>query len=166
MITFLRIIQLLYPIALILVPVIFHKRRFRYPMAFYRSMACSPATRKLYMVALSVAVLLFNFTFTRTDGPGLWLLPGFLYGLLLLRYRFTSAMLGWLHDDRMLDGLAFALILFTMTEPRLYPLSVSLALTFVAADFYPSRRILRMAQNPEECPDFQWTEKEIFESYY
>lgn len=97
------ILQLLYPAAIMLIPVLFYRKRPRFPMRFYRGMACSPAVRRSYMVMLAVLVLLFNFTFTRTTGPSWWLALGFLYGLLLLRYGFTDATLCWLHDDRVIQ---------------------------------------------------------------
>ena len=75
------ILQLLYPAAIMLIPVLFYRKRLRFPMRFYRGMACSPAVRRSYMVMLAVLVLLFNFTFTRTTGPSWWLA----LGLLLLR---------------------------------------------------------------------------------
>ena len=69
---FFAILLLLYPVAIMLIPALFFRKRFRFPMRFYRGMACSPAVRRTYMVALAVLVLL-NFTFTRTVGPSWWL---------------------------------------------------------------------------------------------
>ena len=145
---FFAILQLLYPVAIMLIPALFYRKRFRFPMRFYRGMACSLAVRRTYMVALAVLVLLLNFTFTRTVGPSWWLVSGFLYGLLLLRYSFTDATLRWLHDDRVIQCFWYALIMLTMIMPQLYPLSVSLAMTFLAAMFYPSRRLFRMVEYP------------------
>lgn len=166
MMILLKIFQLIYPLAILLVPIICYKTKFRFPMKFYRSMAFSPAVRRTYMVALAVMVLLFNFTFTRTDGVGWWLLPGFIYGLILLRDSFTSATLRWLHEDRIIQCFWYALIMFTMIIPELYSLTVSLALTMLAALFYPSRRLLRMVERPDLYPEFQGTEKEILDYYY
>ena len=58
------------------------------------------------------------------------------------------SILRWLQRDRMLQGLMFGAILLTMMEPQLLSFSLSLALTQLAATFYPSRKVLRMADNP------------------
>ena len=72
---FLAILQLLYPVAIIIIPLLSYKKRLRFPMKFYRSMAYRPAARRAYMMALAVLVLLLNFSFTRTTGPSWWLVP-------------------------------------------------------------------------------------------
>lgn len=162
---FFAILQLLYPVAIILIPLLFYRTGLRFPMKFYSSMAYRPAARRAYMMVLAVLVLL-NFSFTRTIGPSWWLVPGFLYGLLLLRYSFTDATLRWLHEDRVIQLFWYALIMLTMIMAQLYSLSVSLALTFLAAMFYPSRRLLRMVEHPERYPEFDGTERAIFENYY
>ena len=163
---FFAILQLLYPVAIILIPLLFYRTGLRFPMKFYRSMAYRHAARRAYMMALAVLVLLLNFSFTRTTGPSWWLVPGFLYGLLLLRYSFTDATLRWLHEDRVIQLFWYALIMFTMIMPQMYSLSVALALTFLAAMFYPSRRLLRMVEHPDRYPEFDGTERAIFENYY
>ena len=155
------ILQLLYPAAIMLIPVLFYRKRPRFPMRFYRGMACSPAVRRSYMVMLAVLVLLFNFTFTRTTGPSWWLALGFLYGLLLLRYGFTDATLCC-----SMMTVSYNASMLTMIMPQVYPLSVSLAMTFLAAMFYPSRRLFRMVEHPERYPQFDGSERAIFESYY
>lgn len=45
---FFAILQLLYPVAIMLIPALFYRKRFRFPMRFYRGMACSPAVRRTY----------------------------------------------------------------------------------------------------------------------
>lgn len=165
MILFLKIIQLLYPLAILILPMACYRTRFKFPMKFYRSMAYSPAVRRLYRVALAVMVLLFNFSFTRTDGASWWLLPGFIYGLVLLRDNFTSATLHWLHEDRIIQSFWFALIMFSMILPELYTLTVSFALTLLAALFYPSSKLLRMVEHPDRYPEFDGSEREVFDNY-
>lgn len=160
------ILQLLYPVAIIIIPLLFYRTGLRFPMKFYHSMVYRPAARRAYMMALAVLVLLLNFSFTRTTGPSWWLVPGFLHGLLLLRYSFTAATLHWLHEDCVIQLFWYALIMLTMIMPQLYSFSVSLALTFLAAMFYPSRRLLRMVEHPDRYPEFDGTERAIFENYY
>lgn len=163
---FLAILQLLYATAIILVPVCLYKRRNGWLMRFYSRMAFHASVRKSYMLMLAILVLLQNFLSSRTQDVGLWLLPGFLYGLLLLRYKLTDAMLRWLHDDKVVQLLGFALVLFSMTLPQLYSLSMGLALTLLAAMFYPSSRVIRMTEHLQDYPEFCGTEEEVFKAYF
>ena len=160
-----RLLQFSYPLAIFMVALLHYRKPLFLPMKFYMSMTFRPEARRLFALALAMIVLLYNFTFTRTEPLSLWLLPGFLYGLLLLNDKFSSAMLGWLHSDRILQAFAFALIMFSMISPELYPLSVSFALSFAAALMYPSKKIIRMAEHPCEYPEFCGTEKDIA-TYY
>ena len=163
---FLAILQILYATAIILVPLLFYKRRHKWLMRFYSRMAFNPSARKLYMVVLAMLVLAQSFMSSRIQGVSLWLLPSFLYGVLLLRYSLTDAMLRWLHDDRVVQLLGLALIMFSFIRTELYSLSMGLALTLLAAMFYPSKKVIRMAERPQDYPDFCGTEEEVFEAYY
>lgn len=166
MIFLMRFIQIFFPVLLIVIPHFLYKKRYKFMIRFYRSMVYSPAIRKGYITALSVTTLLFSYTFFKTDGASLWLLPSLLYSLLLLCYSFTDATLSWLHDDLVLLGLTLALLMFCLILPELYTLCVSLGTTMLAAMFYPSRRIRRMAKVPEPFSRFHGTEAEIMDNYY
>ena len=166
MIFLMRFIQIFFPVLLIAIPHFLYKKRYKFMIRFYRSMVDSPAIRKGYITALSVTTLLFSYTFFKTDGASLWLLPSLLYSLLLLCYSFTDATLSWLHDDLVLLGLTLALLMFCLILPELYTLCVSLGTTMLAAMFYPSRRIRRMAKVPEPFSRFHGTEAEIMDNYY
>ena len=161
----LKTLQLSYPCAIIIMAMLYCRKPIFLPMKFYMTMTFRPEACRLFALVFAMMVLLYNFSFTRTEPLSLWQLPGLLYGLLLLHGKFTSAMLTWLHSDRMLQGFAFALIMFSMITPELFPLTVSFAMTFAAALLYPSRKILRMTEHPGNYPEFTGTENDIRQHY-
>ena len=138
-------IQLAVPALLLLIPLCFYRRKGKRFIRFYISMATGPKKRKAYMLALSMIVILFNFSCFAREGASLWQVPGFIIGLLLLRYKSTDAALHLLNSDRMLQELLFGTILLSMMEPRLFSLSVTLALVFAFAMMYPSDEIIRQS---------------------
>ena len=166
MIILMKFIQLFFPLLLIAVPHLLYKKRYRFMIKFYRSMVFSPAVRKGYITLLAIITLLFNYSFFKTDGASLWLIPSLLYSMVLLRYSFTAATLRWLHDDLVLLGFTLAILMFCMIIPELYSFCVSLGFTMMAAQFYPSRKVVRMANAPEQYPDFIGTDSDIINNYY
>ena len=102
-----RTIQLAVPVILLAAPFLFYRRKGTRALAFYVSMAIEPKSRKTYMLVLAISVLVFNYTFFSLDGASLWLVPGVLLGFVLLRYSFTDAMLHWLGEGRVIQGIAF-----------------------------------------------------------
>lgn len=166
MITFLRVIQLLFPALLVIAPFFFYKKKYRWLMRFYCYMTFDDVWRKAYMLALVVLLGTFNFAYFYTEGASLWLAPSFIVCCVLLRYSFTHATLLWLHSDRMLQGLAFAAVLITMILPQLYTLSLTFAFVLMAAMFYPSRMVLKMASEPCEYAEFNGTEEDVYRYYF
>ncbi len=161
-----RTIQLAVPVILVLAPFLFYRRKGTRMLAFYVSMAIEPKSRKTYMLVLAVSVLVYNYTFFSLDGASLWLVPGMLLGFVLLRYRFTDAMLHWLGEDRVIQGIAFGGVLLSLVVPQLFSLSVSMAMVLVAAMFYPSREIVRHAEYPRSYLEIHLSNDDIVDLYY
>ena len=160
-------IQLAVPALLLLVPLCFYRRKGKRFIRFYIAMATGPKRRKAYMLALSMIVVLFNFSCFAREGASLWQVPGFIIGLLLLRYKSTDAALHLLNSDRMLQELVFGTILLSMMEPRLFSLSVSMALVFAFAMMYPSDEIIRQASfMGAENMSLQLSHEEIVDLYF
>lgn len=124
----------------------FYKRSGRLWRKFYLSMALSEESRKMYVLVLTVLILSVNFLQYRISGPNLWLIPGFLVGLLSLKFKWTDAVLRWLHKDRMLQLLALAFFFIVSMDARLFTLAVTFALTIDFSFFYPSQVIIEMAE--------------------
>ena len=160
-------IQLAVPALLLVVPLCFYRRKGKRFIRFYIAMAAGPKKRKAYMLALSMIVVLFNFSCFAREGACVWQVPGLLIGLVLLRYKSTDATLHLLNSDRMLQELTFGAILLSMMEPRLYSLSVSMALVFAFAMMYPSDEIIKQASfMGAENMSLQLSNEEIVDLYF
>ena len=159
------ILQLTVPAILLAAPFLYRQKG-RRMAGFCIGMATRPRCRKAYMLALSMAVVLFNYSFFALQGATLWQVPGLLLGLVLLRYRFTESMLHWIHKDRVIQGLVLGLFLLSMVTPELYPLSASTALVMISAMFYPSRRIIRHAHDYSHHLLSGMTDDEIIDLYF
>ncbi len=160
-----RILQFSYPLAIFIIAILYARKPFFLPMRFYMEMTFNTRARNLFRLLLAVFILVYNFSFTRTEPVTLWSAPGFLFGILLLHDGFTNAMLSRLHDDRILQLFALALFVFTLAWPELFQLSVSLVFTMMAAFLYPSRKIVEMAGNLSDYPEFNGTENDIVRHY-
>ena len=150
---FFKIIQGLYLLLFLLItlfPVIFRKQQGKCWNRFRRHMAYRDSSRKLFMLVLSLTVLFHDLTFFKLYGASLWQIPGFLLGLALLRNNWTDTLLYWLHEIRLAQILAFALIMFSMIEPQLFTFSAAIGIIFAFSVVYPSREVVRLAQNSAE----------------
>ena len=159
-------VQLTVSVILFSAPFLLYRRKGARMRKFYISMASDPENRKAFMLAIAVVAILFNFTIFALDGANLWQIPGLVLGFFLLRYKFTDAMLRWLHEDRVIQGIAFGLWLLSMSVPDLYGLSVSMGIVLSSAMFYPSRLILQQAEFSQAYLEFLLTDEDIANLYY
>lgn len=143
-------IILLVLVAFIPVLPFIYKKAGRRWTRFYLNMAMREQNRKTFILVMAVLILSVNFLQYRISGPDLWLIPGFITGLLALKYKWTDAVLRWIHKDRMLQLFALAFFFLVSMDARLFTLAVAFALTIDFSFFYPSARIIEMA---ESAPD-------------
>lgn len=159
-------VQLTVSVILLSVPFLLYRRRGARMRKFYISMASNPESRKAFMLVLAIVSLFFNYTIFVLDDASMWQVPGFAFGLFLLRYKSTDAMLRWLHGDRVIQGIAFGLWLFSMSVPEVFGLSVSMGIVITSAMFYPSRLILQQAEFSQAYLEFHLTDDDIVNLYY
>lgn len=159
-------VQLTVSVLLLSAPLLLYRRRGARMRKFYISMASDPESRKAFMLGIAIVALFFNFTIFALDDASMWQIPGFAFGLFLLRYKSTDAMLRWLHGDRVIQGIAFGLWLLSMSIPEVFGLSVSMGIVITGAMFYPSRLILQQAEFSQAYLEFHLTDEAIIDLYY
>lgn len=118
--------------------------------AFRRRMAYRTASRKLFLMVLALTVLFHDLAFFKCYGTDLWQMPGFLFGLALLRNSWADTLLCWLHENRLAQMLAFALVMISLIEPGLYTFSAAVVILFAFSMMYPSRELVRLAEMSAE----------------
>ena len=74
-------------------------------------------------------------------------------------------MLHWIHEDRVILGIALGMVMFSMVVPQLYSLSASMALVMTAAMFYPSRAIIEMAKVDCFRLEYSMSDEDIIDLY-
>ncbi len=159
------ILQLTVPTVLLIAPFLY-RRKSRTLVRFCISMALREKVRKAYMLALALVVILFSYSFVALEGASYWQSPTLLLGFVLLRYKFTDAMLHWIHEDRVIQGIALGMVMFSMVVPQLYSLSASMALVMTAAMFYPSRAIIEMAKVDCFRLEYSMSDEDIIDLYF
>ena len=159
------ILQLTVPTVLIIAPFLYRKK-YRPLVQFCISMATRPKVRKAYMLALALVVILFSYSFVALEGASYWQAPTLLLGFFLLHYKYSEGMLHWIHEDRVIQGIALGMFLFSMVVPQLYSFSASFALVMTAAMFYPSRRIIEMAKTAGFHLQYNMSDEDIIDLYF
>lgn len=118
---------------------------------FYLCMAMQEKKRKGFVLVMDALILSVNFLMFRISGPDLWLVPGFVVALLALKFKWTDAVLRWIHKDRMLQYFAMAFFFFVSMDARLFTLAVDLAVIIELSFFYPSGYIIKLAETDPEA---------------
>ena len=155
------ILQLTVPTLLLIAPFLY-RRKFR----FCISMALREKVRKAYMLALALVVILFSYSFVALEGASYWQAPTLLLGFFLLHYKYSEGMLHWIHEDRVIQGIALGMFLFSMVVPQLYSFSASFALVMTAAMFYPSRKIVEMGKDTPFHLQYNMSDEDIIDLYF
>ena len=143
------LLQLIFPLLLLLVPVTLYKRGNRFMTRFYTAMLRSSAARKLYLQTLLIVLLLFHYVYVSGHfGEFGVLFSTILCGVLFSHKRAER----WLHLMKAHRQLYFRMAVFSMAMvaiPHLYTMAFTVAFLLLAAAFYPSASIL-----------YEWNDKE------
>lgn len=143
------LLQLIFPLLLLLVPVTLYKRGNRFMTRFYMAMLRSSAARKLYLQTLLIVLLLFHYVYV----SGHFGEFGVLFSTILCGALFSHKRAErWLHLMKAHQQLYFRMAVFSMAMvaiPHLYTMAFTVAFLLLAAAFYPSVSIL-----------YEWNDKE------
>lgn len=143
------LLQLIFPLLLLLVLVTLYKRGNRFMTRFYMAMLRSSAARKLYLQTLLIVLLLFHYVYV----SGHFGEFGVLFSTILCGALFSHKRAErWLRLLKAHRQLYFRMAVFSMAMvaiPHLYTMAFTVAFLLLAAAFYPSVSIL-----------YEWNDKE------
>ena len=143
------LLQLIFPLLLLLVPVTLYKRGNRFMTRFYMAMLRSSAARELYLQTLLIVLLLFHYVYV----SGHFGEFGVLFSTILCGALFSHKRAErWLHLMKAHRQLYFRMAVLSMAMvaiPHLYTMAVTVAFLLLAAAFYPSASIL-----------YEWNDRE------
>jgi hypothetical protein len=144
-----KLLQLIFPLLLFIVPTVLYKCGNRFMTRFYMAMLRSSAARKLYLQTLLIVLLLFHYIYVCGHfGEFGVLFSTILCGVLFSHKRAER----WLRLLKAHRQLYFRMAVFSMAMapiPHLYTMAVTIAVLLLAATFYPSASML-----------YEWNDKE------
>lgn len=159
------ILQLLFPILVIIIPFKLYKSDKPYMTGFYIAMLRSANARKFYIRILLIILLAFHgiYSFDHCYEWGMvfsTVLCGMVYS-----YHRTDRCLHILHENRKcFFWTAFAAVAIAMV-PHLYTTGMTIAILLLASMFYPSYHALSTWKD-EDTREYWTTYPEILSGYY
>lgn len=132
---------------------------------FYRRMTFSVSARKLFVLALLMLMLLFNFCYLQSYGVSWPLGIASLLCLSMFSFRMSEKGLVWL-QERLHIGIAFVAMLICVVEPRIWPLSMNLYIFAIGSVFYPSRKMMRQLSSPDTFTKIVSNLETLIKGYY
>ncbi len=160
------LLQLIFPLLLLLVPVTLYKRGNRFMTRFYMAMLRSSAARKLYLQTLLIVLLLFHYVYV----SGHFGEFGVLFSTILCGALFSHKRAErWLHLMKAHRQLYFRMAVLSMAMvaiPHLYTMAVTVAFLLLAATFYPSASILYEWNDKEKQEKWRADSRALAEHYF
>lgn len=159
------LLQLIFPLLLLLVPVTLYKRGNRFMTRFYMAMLRSSAARKLYLQTMLIVLLLFHYVYVSGHFGELGVLfSTILCGVLFLHKR-AERWLRLLKAHRQLY-FRMAVLSMAMVAMHLYTMAVTVAFLLLAATFYPSASILYEWNDKEKQEKWRADSRALAEHYF
>lgn len=137
---------LLFPTLLFLVPLVGYKSNKPFMQKFYLRMTFSYHCRKLYTLVVLMWLILFHYVAHEAMPGEYGIMVSSILMLAFFRFKCADRILHLLHDNRKYSYILVVSTLITMFIPHLYTLAATTGTVLLAAVFYPSSEILRMAQ--------------------
>ncbi len=161
-----NLLQLFFPLLLLLVPLTLYKSSNRYMAKFYMLMLRNKSARKLYLQMLLIVLLLFHYIYISGHfGEFGVLFSTILCGILFSHKRAER----WLHLLKAHRQLFFRLAVLSMAMvaiPHLYTMAVTIGFLLLAAMFYPSAFILYEWNDRERQETWRADFRALAESYF
>lgn len=132
---------------------------------FYRRMTFSVSARKLFVLALLMLMLLFNFCYLQSYGISWPLGIASLLCLSMFSFRITERSFLWLHQ-RLSMGFAMLAMLTCVVEPRIWSLAMNLYIFTAGSLFYPSESLMRQLKSPETFSKLCASPETLVKGYY
>lgn len=157
------ILQLLFLVPPVLLPLALYRSRRPFMSAFYCAMAQSHKARKLYTQVLVVLLLLFHYVYTNGQPGQFGAVLSTIVCAVLFSYRRADRWLRKLHDRPKSFAIYGFIALAVCAVPHLFTMSVTISYILLAALFYPSGRMLTewehrdkrlyLSEHPDEMSD-------------
>lgn len=154
-----------YPAILTMLSMYCYRRDSPRMQKFYRRMALSMSARKLYVLAMLLLSLSFNFCYLQSFGADIALGISSVICFAMFSFRISEKGFYRLHS-RSGIALMFVAMLACVIKPDIWPLSMNLFIFTIASMFYPSERLVRQLHSPETFSRYAANPATFIPGYY
>ena len=151
-------LQLVFPLLLLIVPIVLYKSSNSYMTRFYIAMLRNKAARRLYLQTLLIVLLLFHYIYVSGHFGE--------FGGILFSHKRAER---WLHLMKAHRQLYFRMAVLSMAMvaiPHLYTMAVTVAFLLLASTFYPSASILYEWNDKEKQERWRADSRALAEHYF
>lgn len=160
-----KMIQLLFPAFMVLLPLFLYRKSGRRMSRFYLVMVSVENARKFYAQLLVVFLLLFHFVYVSGNQGEYGVLLSTVLSVLLCPFRRADRWLHRIHENRRDFTFVALAALASGFIPHLYTMAVTAGLILLAALFYPSHTALN-GWKDEKTREYWRKHPEVLSGYY
>lgn len=160
------ILFFLFPLLLIIVPLICYKNNHTFMQRFYIRMTYSYHCRKFYSLIILMLLIMYHYIAHQIMPMEFGIMGSSVFILLFFRFKYANRILRLLNDKQLFCFIAMIAALVFLFVPHLFTLSATIGILLLAALFYPSSHVLYKAKMPNDDRHFAKYPHTIVNFYY
>lgn len=150
----------------VIVPMILYKSRRKLMANFCLRMTAQASARKLYRLVILILLLTFHFLYLSVQTKEVGTLVSTLAFAVFFGFMDVNKWMHRLHEKRMtFRNMAITILILTLF-PHTFSMQVTLAIIFVAAQFYPTTEILSLWKNEDDRKQLIADREYLIKRYY
>lgn len=151
---------------LIIVPMVLYKSQRKLMANFCLRMTAQASARKLYRLVILILLLTFHFLYLSVQTKEVGTLVSTLAFAIFFGFMDVDKWLHRIHERRKTFGnIAITILLLTLF-PHMFSMHVTLAIVFLAAQFYPTTEILSLWKNDDDRKQLIADKEYLIKRYY
>lgn len=150
----------------ILVPMVLYKSKHRLMANFCLRMTAQASARKLYRLVILILLLTFHFLYLSVQTKEVGTLVSTLAFAIFFGFMDVDKWLHRIHEKRKtFRNMAITILILTLF-PHTFSMQVTLAIVFMAAQFYPTTEVLSLWENDDDRKRLIADKEALIKRYY
>ena len=150
----------------ILVPMVLYKSKHRLMANFCLRMTAQASARKLYRLVILILLLTFHFLYLSVQTKEVGTLVSTLAFAIFFGFMDVDKWLHRIHEKRKtFRNMAITILILTLF-PHTFSMQVTLAIVFMAAQFYPPTEVLSLWENDDDRKRLIADKEALIKRYY
>ena len=150
----------------ILVPMVLYKSKHRLMANFCLRMTAQASARKLYRLVILILLLTFHFLYLSVQTKEVGTLVSTLAFAIFFGFMDVDKWLHRIHEKRKtFRNMAITILILTLF-PHTFSMQVTLAIVFMAAQFYPTTEVLSLWENDDDRKRLIADKEDLIKRYY